>query len=66
MGKLNIRKIEPNRWAIWVVPEDGYEGFSDSFCRKRFRRYGWYYCNDHNGVMFSKRQDAIQYLLKNF
>ena len=64
--RLHVRKLEENRWQVSVLPQNGHEGFMDSFYRKRFARYGWYYCNDHNGVMFRTQRDMIEYLLRNF
>jgi uncharacterized protein (DUF2225 family) len=66
MRKLHVRKIEPNRWQVWVVPEDGYEGFADSFYRINGPRHEKWYANDHNATVLKKRQDMVQYLLKNF
>jgi uncharacterized protein (DUF2225 family) len=64
--KLHIRRIEPNRWQVWVCPEDGYEGFCDSFYRINGPRHERYYANDHNDRVFGHMRDMVQYLLRNF
>lgn len=69
MGKLHIRRIGSNRWQVWVVPEDGYEGFFDSFFTEHCTAKGcggWHYANDHNGVTFKRQWQMVEYLLRNF